>query len=65
MIIELINNQLAYIQPKYQLSTRKKQKIKFICIFRWLWWKISIENDSPKFEETELERASEEELKDD
>ena len=62
MIIELINNQLAYIQPKYQLSTRKNENL---CVDFDDCDEKYLENDPPKFEEADLERASEEELKDD
>ena len=61
MVIELINDQLAYIQPKYQISTRKNDNLEID--FDSLDEKF-LENDPPKFEEAELEN-SDEELKDD
>ena len=61
MHIELINDQLAYIQPRYQLSTRKNENIDIQ--FDNLDEKF-LENDPPKFEEGDLEKLSDEELKD-
>ena len=62
MHIELIKNQLAYIQPKYQISTRKNDNldIDFDKIDEEF-----LENDPPKFEETDLEKMADEEFKDD
>ena len=62
MVIELINNQLAYIQPKYQLSIRKNDNLDID--FNILDEKY-LENDPPKYEESDLESLSPEELKDD
>jgi len=61
LIIEIINDQLAYIQPKYQLSTRKNENLD-----------INIDNldekyleDNPtKFEEDELKNQPDEFFKD-
>ena len=61
MHIELINDQLAYIQPRYQLSTRKNDNIDIN--FDDFNEKF-LENDPPKFEESDLEKLSDEELKD-
>ena len=62
MYIELINDTLAYIQPKYQLSTRKNENldVKFDDVNEQF-----LENDPLKFEEGNYENASEEQLKDD
>ena len=62
MVIELINDQLAYIQPKYQISTRKNDNLEID--FDTFDEKF-LENDPPKFEEAELENLPDEELKDD
>ena len=62
MHIELINNTLAYIQPKYQISTRKNDNLEVdFDIFDENY----IENDPLKFEETELVKLPDEEFKDD
>jgi hypothetical protein len=62
MYIELINDTLAYIQPKYQLSTRKNEnlEVNFDDVNEQF-----LENDPLKFEEGNYEKASEEDLKDD
>jgi hypothetical protein len=62
MTIELINNQLAYIQPKYQLSTRKNENLE---VDFDAFDEKYLENDPPKFEEADMEKLSEEDLKDD
>jgi hypothetical protein len=62
MTIELINNQLAYIQPKYQLSTRKNENLD---VDFDAFDEKYLENDPPKFEEADMEKLSEEDLKDD
>ena len=62
MHIELINDQLAYIQPKYQISTRKNDNLE--VNFDNFDEKF-LENDPPKFEEADLEKMSDEQLKDD
>ena len=62
MTIELINDVLAYIKPKFQLSTRKNDNLDINfddCNEKYL------ENDPPKFEEIESDKLSEEELKND
>ena len=62
MYIELINDTLAYIQPKYQLSTRKNENldVNFDQVNEQF-----LENEPLKFEEGNYEKASEEDLKDD
>ena len=62
MYIELINDTLAYIQPKYQLSTRKNENldVKFDDVNEQF-----LENDPLKFEEGSCQNMSEEQLKDD
>ena len=62
MYIELINDTLAYIQPKYQLSTRKNENldVKFDDVNEQF-----LENDPLKFEEGSYENVPEEQLKDD
>ena len=62
MYIELINDTLAYIQPKYQLSTRKNENldVNFDDVNEQF-----LENEPLKFEEGNYEKASEEDLKDD
>ena len=62
MYIELINDTLAYIQPKYQVSTRKNENldVNFDDVNEQF-----LENDPLKFEEGNYEKASEEDLKDD
>ena len=62
MTIELINDVLAYIKPKFQLSSRKNENLDINfddCNEKYL------ENDPPKFEEIESDKLSEEELKND
>ena len=62
MYIELINDTIAYIQPKYQLSTRKNENldVNFDDVNEQF-----LENEPLKFEEGNYEKASEEDLKDD
>ena len=62
MHIELINDTLAYIQPKYQISTRKNDNLE--VDFDTFDEKY-IENDPLKFEESELVKLPDEEFKDD
>jgi hypothetical protein len=62
MHIELINNTLAYIQPKYQISTRKNDNLE---VDFDTFDENYIENDPLKFEETELVKLPDEEFKDD
>ena len=62
MHIELINDQLAYIQPKYQISTRKNDNLEIE--FDDLNDNF-LSNDSPRFEEADLENLSDEQFKDD
>ena len=62
MTIELINDQLAYIQPKYQISTRKNDNldIEFDNLDE-----NYLNNDPPKYEETDLEGMPDDQFKDD
>ena len=62
MHIELINDTLAYIQPKYQISTRKNDNLE---VDFDLFDENYLNNDPPKYEESELEKMSEDQLKDD
>ena len=62
MHIELINDQLAYIQPKYQVSTRKNDNLD--VNFDNLDEKF-LQNDPPKFEEADLEKMPDDKFKDD
>ena len=62
MHIELINDTLAYIHPKYQISTRKNDNLD---IDFDSFDEKYLQNDPPKYEESHLENASEEEFKDD
>lgn len=62
MLIELIDNELGFIEPKYQLSTRKNENLNID--FDYLNEKF-LENDPPKFEEVDLNKLSENELKSD
>ena len=62
MVMGLINDQLAYIQPKYQISTRKNDNLE--VDFDTFDEKF-FENDPPKFEEADLEKMPDEEFKDD
>jgi hypothetical protein len=62
MHIELINNTLAYIHPKYQISTRKNDNLE---VDFDTFDENYIENDPLKFEETELVKLPDEEFKDD
>ena len=61
MRIELINEQLAYIEPKYQISTRKNDNldIQFDNLDENF-----LNNDPPKFEEADLEKLPENQFKD-
>ena len=61
MRIELINEQLAYIEPKYQISTRKNDNldIQFDNLDENF-----LNNDPPKFEEADLEKLPEDQFKD-
>ena len=61
MQIELINDQLAYIQPKYQISTRKNDNLELD--FDNLDENFLL-NDPPKYEEADLEKMPDEEFKD-
>ena len=61
MQIELINDQLAYIQPKYQISTRKNDNLE--VDFDNVDEKYLL-NDPPKYEEADLEKIPDEEFKD-
>ena len=62
MYIELINDTLAYIQPKYQISTRKNENldVNFDDVNEQF-----LENEPLKFEEATYEKVPEEQLKDD
>ncbi len=62
LLIELIDNELGFIEPKYQLSTRKNENINID--FDYLNEKF-LENDPPKFEEVNLDKLPENELKND
>ena len=62
MQIELIKDQLAYIQPKYQMSTRKNDNLE--VDFDNFDEKYLL-NDPPKYEEADLEKMPDEEFKDD
>ena len=59
MTIALIKDQLAYIQPKYQISTRINENLDIK--FEDLNEKY-LENDLPKYEEREYENISEEKM---
>ena len=62
MTIELINDQLAYIQPKYQISTRKNDNldIEFDDLDE-----NYLNNDPPKYEEADLEGMPDDQFTDD
>ena len=62
MHIELINDQLAYIHPKYQISTRKNDNLNIN--FDDLDEKF-LQNDPPKYEEADLEKMPDDQFKDD
>ena len=57
MHIELINDTLAYIQPKYQISTRKNDNLEVDFDY---FDENFLNNDPPKYEEAELEKVSKE-----
>ena len=62
MHIELINDTLAYIQPKYQISTRKNDNLE---VDFDNFDENFLNNDPPKYEEVEFEKLSEAQLQDD
>ena len=55
MHIELINDTLAYIQPKYQISTRKNDNLEVDFDY---FDENFLNNDPPKYEEAELVKMS-------
>ena len=62
MHIELINDTLAYIQPKYQISTRKNDNLEVDFDY---FDENFLNNDPPKYEEIEFEKMSNDSFKDD
>ena len=62
MHVGLINNTLAYIQPKFQISSRKNDNL---GIEFDNFDENFLENDQPKFEEADYETMPDDEFKDD